>query len=73
MAEETIQQEEVKDVVAPAVEAPAETRKPEVRRDIFAELGLADDDDKIKILRPKAARTLPPVSFTSPPPSTTPS
>ena len=63
MAEETIQQEEVKDVVAPAVEAPAaetpvETRKPEVRRDIFAELGLADDDDKIKILKAKGSKNV---------------
>lgn len=63
MAEETIQQEEVKDTVAPAVEAPAaeapvETRKPEVRRDIFAELGLADDDDKIKILKAKGSKNV---------------
>ena len=63
MAEETIQQEEVKDVVAPAVEAPAaeapvETRKPEVRRDIFAELGLAYDDDKIKILKAKGSKNV---------------
>ena len=63
MAEETIQQEEVKDVVAPAVEAPAaeapvETRKPEVRRDIFAELGLADDDDKVKILKAKGSKNV---------------
>ena len=63
MAEETIQQEEVKDVVAPAVEAPAaeapaETRKPEARRDIFAELGLADDDDKIKILKAKGSKNV---------------
>ena len=57
MAEETIQ-EEVKEVVAPAAEAPAETRKPEVRRDIFAELGLADDDDKIKILKAKGSKNV---------------
>ena len=62
MAEETIQ-EEVKEVVAPAVEAPAaeapaETRKPEVRRDIFAELGLADDDDKVKILKAKGSKNV---------------
>ena len=47
MAEETIQ-EEVKDVVAAEApvqaEAPVEQKKPEARRDIFAELGLADDD-----------------------------
>ena len=27
----------------------SEQKKPEARRDIFAELGLADDDDKVKI------------------------
>ena len=66
MAEETIQ-EEVKDTVAPAVEAPAtetpaapaaEQKKPEGRRDIFAELGLADDDDKVKILKAKGSKNV---------------
>ena len=60
MAEETIQQEEVKEVVAPATEAPApaEQKKPEGRRDIFAELGLADDDDKVKILKAKGSKNV---------------
>ena len=58
MAEETIQ-EEVKEVVeTPVAETPAETRKPEVRRDIFAELGLADDDDKVKILKAKGSKNV---------------
>ena len=63
MAEETIQ-EEVKDVVAAeaAVQteapAPAEQKKPEGRRDIFAELGLADDDDKVKILKAKGSKNV---------------
>ena len=63
MAEETIQ-EEVKDVVAAeaAVQAeapaPAEQKKPEARRDIFAELGLADDDDKVKILKAKGSKNV---------------
>ena len=63
MAEETIQ-EEVKDVVAAEAaaqtEAPAlaEQKKPEGRRDIFAELGLADDDDKVKILKAKGSKNV---------------
>ncbi len=65
MAEETIQ-EEVKETVAavaevaPAAEAPApaERKKPEGRRDIFAELGLADDDDKVKILKAKGSKNV---------------
>ena len=71
MAEETIQ-EEVTPVEAPA-EATAETaapaaeaqapaaetqKKPEPRRDIFAELGLADDEDKIKILKAKGSKNV---------------
>ena len=63
MAEETIQ--EVVETVAPAVEAPAteapapaEQKKPEARRDIFAELGLADDDDKVKILKAKGSKNV---------------
>lgn len=70
MAEETIQ-EEVKETVAtvepaPAAEvaaaaeaaAPAEPKKPEGRRDIFAELGLADDEDKVKILKAKGSKNV---------------
>lgn len=69
MAEETIQ-EEVKEAAAPVVEAPAETaapateapaaeqKKPEGRRDIFAELGLADDEDKVKILKAKGSKNI---------------
>ena len=38
--------------------APAEQKKPEGRRDIFAELGLADDDDKIKILKAKGSKNV---------------
>ncbi len=63
MAEETIQ--EVVETVAPAVEAPAteapapaEQKKPEGRRDIFAELGLVDDDDKVKILKAKGSKNV---------------
>lgn len=68
MAEETIQ-EEVKETAAPveapaaeaaapAAEAPAEQKKPEGRRDIFAELGLADDEDKVKILKAKGSKNV---------------
>lgn len=69
MAEETIQ-EEVKEAAAPVVETPAETaapateapaaeqKKPEGRRDIFAELGLADDEDKVKILKAKGSKNI---------------
>ena len=60
MAEETIQ-EEVKETVAPATETPApaaEQKKPEGRRDIFAELGLADDEDKVKILKAKGSKNV---------------
>jgi len=60
MAEETIQ-EEVKETAAPApapAEAPAEQKKPEGRRDIFAELGLADDEDKVKILKAKGSKNI---------------
>ncbi len=64
MAEETIQQEVKEETVTaavetPAVEAPAaEPKKPEGRRDIFAELGLADDEDKIKILKAKGSKNV---------------
>ena len=57
MAEETIQ--EVVETAAPAAEAPApavEQKKPEGRRDIFAELGLVDDDEKVKILKAKGSK-----------------
>ena len=46
---------------APVAEAPApaaEQKKPEGRRDIFAELGLADDDDKVKILKAKGSKNV---------------
>ncbi len=62
MAEETIQ-EEVKEETAavvadaPAAEAPVE-KKPEGRRDIFAELGLADDEEKVKILKAKGSKNI---------------
>lgn len=68
MAEETIQ-EEVKETAAPveapaaeaaapAAEAPTEQKKPEGRRDIFAELGLSDDEDKVKILKAKGSKNV---------------
>lgn len=63
MAEETIK-EEVKEtaapVEAPAAEAaaPAEQKKPEGRRDIFAELGLSEDEDKVKILKAKGSKNV---------------
>lgn len=68
MAEETIQ-EEVKETAAPveapaaeaaapAAETPAEQKKPEGRRDIFAELGLSDDEDKVKILKAKGSKNV---------------
>lgn len=70
MAEETIQEEvttpatEVEATAAAAAPAPeaapaAETqKKPEVRRDIFAELGLTDDEDKVKILKAKGSKNV---------------
>lgn len=61
MAEETIQ-EEVKNTEAAVAEASAapapEQKKPEQRRDIFAELGLVDDDDKVKILKAKGSKNV---------------
>ena len=39
---------------AAAVSAPEEVKKPEPRKDIFAELGLGGDDDKPKILKAKS-------------------
>ncbi len=58
MAEETIQ--EVVETVAPVAEAPvaAEQKKPEGRRDIFAELGLVDDEEKVKILKAKGSKNV---------------
>ena len=60
MAEETIQEvvETVAPAAAPEAPAPAEQKKPEGRRDIFAELGLADDDDKVKILKAKGSKNV---------------
>ena len=69
MAEETIQEEVTTPAPEAAVETPAAApaaeqpaaepqKKPEVRRDIFAELGLADDDDKVKILKAKGSKNV---------------
>lgn len=52
--------------VAPAAETPAApasapeetTKKPEPRKDIFAELGLGGDDDKPKILKAKGSKNV---------------
>lgn len=41
----------VAETPAAAVSAPEEIKKPEPRKDIFAELGLGGDDDKPKILK----------------------
>ncbi len=47
---------------APVAETPApaaeEIKKPEPRKDIFAELGLAGDDDKPKILKAKGSKNI---------------
>ncbi len=65
--EETKEQEEASAPAAasqpaePAPEAAQEessTRRPEPRRDIFAELGLADDEDKVKILKAKGSKNV---------------
>lgn len=40
-----------------AAEAPVE-KKPEGRRDIFAELGLTDDEEKVKILKAKGSKNI---------------
>lgn len=73
MAEETITEvtEEVVAAVAPAAETPASTpettaapaaeaapKKPEGNRDIFAELGLTADEDKVKILKAKGSKNV---------------
>ncbi len=73
MAEENIQEnkEEVPaapvESVAPAAEqasspAPSQTentpRRTEQHRDIFAELGLADDEEKVKILKAKGSKNV---------------
>lgn len=61
--ETTNQTEEQQPVAAPVAAtetAPAaeETKKPEVRRDIFAELGLTDDTDAPKILKAKGSKNV---------------
>ena len=43
---------------AAAVSAPEEVKKPEPRKDIFAELGLGGDDDKPKILKAKGSKNV---------------
>ena len=43
---------------AAAVSAPEEIKKPEPRKDIFAELGLGGDDDKPKILKAKGSKNV---------------
>lgn len=43
---------------APVAPAPEETKKPEARKDIFAELGLGGDDDKPKILKAKGSKNV---------------
>ncbi len=43
---------------AAAVSAPEEVKKPEPRKDIFAELGLGGDDDKPKILKAKGSNVI---------------
>ncbi len=43
---------------APATEAPAADKKTDARRDIFAELGLGGDDDKVKILKAKGSKNV---------------
>ncbi len=63
MAEETITEIKEEEVVttapvaetAPAEEAP---RKQEGARDIFAELGLTADEDKVKILKAKGSKNI---------------
>lgn len=63
----------VAETPAAAVSAPEEIKKPEPRKDIFAELGLGGDDDKPKILKAKGSKTFPRAWFTFPPRSITPS
>ena len=46
----------VAETPAAAVSAPEEIKKPEPRKDIFAELGLGGDDDKPKILKAKGSK-----------------
>lgn len=46
-------------VAAPAAtEAPVEAKKPDSRRDIFAELGLADDEEKNKVHKAKGSKNI---------------
>ncbi len=64
MASEEITNEVIEETVAveapvtPSAPAPEETKKPEARKDIFAELGLAGDDDKPKILKAKGSKNI---------------
>ena len=48
----------VAETPAAAVSAPEEIKKPEPRKDIFAELGLGGDDDKPKILKAKGSKNV---------------
>ncbi|MGN0829287.1 MAG: 30S ribosomal protein S11 [Akkermansia sp.] len=57
MAEETIQEEVKETPVVETPEAPAVEKKPEGRRDIFAELGLSDDE-QVKILKAKGSKNI---------------
>ncbi len=67
MAEENIQETEGEKPTAPvpnaqAPETPARTdapaRRSEQHRDIFAELGLAEDEEKVKILKAKGSKNI---------------
>lgn len=74
MAEETKEEIKPEEVKGPVVAAEQETpavaaategapdgapgRKTEQRRDIFAELGLSDDEDKVKILKAKGSKNI---------------
>lgn len=57
MAEETIQEEVKETPVVETPETPAVEKKPEGRRDIFAELGLSDDE-QVKILKAKGSKNI---------------
>ncbi len=61
MAEENIQETEGEKPTTPAPSAPAPTapaRRPEQHRDIFAELGLSGDEEKVKILKAKGSKNV---------------
>jgi small subunit ribosomal protein S11 len=61
MAEEPIQETTEETVVASAPEqtvAPAEEKKPEARRDIFAEIGLGEPEGQTKILKAKGSKNV---------------